>query len=176
MKKIIFTILVVIVVLPAILMTLAPKSEQVERSITINKPVTEVYTYMALLQNMEAWSPWAKKDPSAKHTYKGAGNTVGSVHYWESTHEEVGVGEQEITKLVPNKEIISDLRFKTPYESESIGYLKFDDEGSKTKVTWGYTARYNLIESLFMLFMDMDEMLGGEFEQGLADAKAIIEE
>lgn len=175
MKKIVFIILIVVFVLPAILMTLAPKHEQVERTITIDKPVTEVFEYLVLLQNMEEWSPWAKKDPKAKHTYKGAGDTVGSVHYWESTNEEVGVGEQEITQIVPNKEIFSAIRFKEPFQSQSIGYLKFKDEGAKTIVTWGYSARYKLVESLIMLFMDMETLLGGDFEQGLADAKVILE-
>jgi len=152
MKKVILYGLGFIIAAVIIAVIVAPKEEIVERSITIDKPVAEVYEYFALLQNMEAWSPWAKKDPKATHKYEGAGNTVGSVHYWNSTHEEVGVGEQEIVSLVPNQEIYSELRFIEPFEST-----------------------YGAVESVIMLLMDMDKMIGGDFEQGLGDAKAILE-
>ena len=124
MKKVILYGLGFIIAAVIIAVIVAPKEEIVERSITIDKPVAEVFEYFALLQNMEAWSPWAKKDSKATHKYEGAGNTVGSVHYWNSSHEEVGVGEQEIVSLVPNQEIYSELRFIESFESTSVGYLK----------------------------------------------------
>lgn len=165
----------IILIALIVIAILVPKSETVERSITIKKPITEVYTYFALLQNMEEWSPWAKKDPATVHTYQGEGNTVGSIHFWNSTHEQVGVGEQEITSMVPNKEIYSDLRFKEPFESTSVGYLKFQDKGNQTQVTWGYNAKYNPVEAIFMSLMDMDKYIGADFEAGLSNAKTILE-
>ncbi|WP_010135145.1 SRPBCC family protein [Ochrovirga pacifica] len=153
----------------------APKTETVKRSIVIQKPVNVVYPYFASLQNMEEWSPWAKKDPSARHEYIGAGNSVGSVHAWYSEHEQVGSGEQEITSMVPNKEIYSELRFKTPMETTSEGFLIFEEQGNKTKVTWGYNAKYGVLESMIMTFLDLDKIIGKDFEQGLNDAKIILE-
>lgn len=176
MKKYLLLALMVLIAAFVAIAVIAPKTENVERSITINKPVTEVFSYLVKLQNMEEWSPWAKKDTTTLHTYKGAGNTVGSVHYWVSEHKEVGIGEQEITSIIPNKEVYSDLRFKEPFESESQGYLKFNSKGTQTEVTWGYLAEYNTLQAIVMSMRNMDKVLGKDFEQGLTDAKAILEE
>ncbi|MGY6648666.1 SRPBCC family protein [Wenyingzhuangia sp. IMCC45574] len=153
----------------------APKSKTVERKIVIEKPVEEVFTYLVSLKNMVEYSPWQAKDPNATHVYTGVGNTVGSVHRWESDVDEVGVGEQEIKSITPNKEVVSELRFEKPFESTSTGYFKFQPVAKGTEVTWGYTGDLGFVESVFMLFMDMEKVLGPDFEKGLADAKTILE-
>lgn len=154
---------------------LAPKSETVERSIVVNKPVSEVYSYLVQLQNMEEWSPWSKKDPKTIHEYKGAGNTIGSIHLWTSEHQQVGVGEQEITSVSVDKEVVSELRFTEPFESTSVAYLRFKEQGAFTHVIWGYRAEYNPVQAVFMMAMDLDKHLGGDFEKGLITAKSILE-
>ncbi|ANW96675.1 hypothetical protein AXE80_10495 [Wenyingzhuangia fucanilytica] len=176
MKKFFLYGSLVIIAAIFVMMIIAPKSETVQRSITIEEPVDVVYPYFASLQNMEDYAVWQALDPNTIHEYRGAGNSVGSVHAWKSEHEQVGVGEQEIIAMIPNKEIISELRFKEPFESTSTAFLKFEENGNQTKVIWGYEASYGALESLFMMFLDMDKLLGPDFEKGLAKAKEIIEE
>ena len=176
MKKFFLYGSVVIIAILLILIMIAPKSETIQRSIIIEKPIDVVYPYFASLQNMEEYATWQKLDPNTVHEYRGAGNSVGSVHAWTSEHKQVGKGEQEIIKMIPNKEIISELRFKEPFESNSIAFLKFDDNGSDTKVIWGYDTNYGAIESVIMMFLDMDKLLGPDFEKGLQNAKSILEE
>lgn len=175
MKKILYVIgvLLCIVIVAAIL---APKEATVERSIVIEEPVDVVFPYFLSLQKIEEYSPWQTRDPKTIHEYRGAGNTVGSVHRWTSKNEEVGVGEQEIISITPHEEIVSELRFEEPFESTSEGYLKFKEVDKGTEVTWGYRGTFGMIESLFMMFMDMDKLLGADFNQGLSKAKSNLEQ
>jgi len=165
----------VLFILLVVVAIIAPKTEIVERTIIINKPVLEVYSYLVELQNLEEWSPWSKKDPKTIHKYKGVGNSVGSIHSWTSEHRQVGIGEQEITSVTPFKEVVSELRFAEPFESNSITYLKFNDLGISTEVTWGHTSEYNPLQAVFMMAMDMDTYLGNDFDEGLLMAKTILE-
>lgn len=176
MKKILLYGLGVILVAIFVLMIAAPKTETITRSIVVNKPVEVVYSYFSSLQNMEEYATWQAKDPNTVNTYIGAGNTVGSIHEWTSEHKEVGKGEQEIISMVNNKEIYSELRFFEPFESTSTAFLKFEEDGNNTKVIWGYEASYAALESVFMMFLDMDKLLGPDFEKGLSKAKTILEE
>lgn len=176
MKKFFLYGSLVIIAVIAILGFTSPKTAIVQRSVVINKPVQEVFEYLVSLQNMENYSPWQAKDPKAKHIYKGTGTTVGSVHRWESEHPEVGVGEQEIKSIQVNEEIVSELRFEEPFESTSEGFFKFKSVANGTQVTWGYNGNFGFVESIIMRFMDMDKVLGGDFEQGLNKVKTILEQ
>jgi len=85
-------ILGAVVVLIIILAMIAPKSYDVSRSIVINKPLTDVYSYLILLKNQDNWSPWAEKDPNMKKTFTGTDGEVGFVFTWVG-NKEVGDGE-----------------------------------------------------------------------------------
>ncbi|MGY5355856.1 SRPBCC family protein [Wenyingzhuangia sp. IMCC45467] len=176
MKK--FFLYGIVVFFSAVILALifAPKEATVQRSIMIEKPIDVVFPYFLSLQKMEEYSPWQARDPKTVHEYRGPGNTVGSVHRWKSNNQEVGVGEQEIVSIIPNEKIISELRFEEPFQSVSEGSLTFKKIANGTEVTWGYYGRFGYLESLIMMFMDMDKLLGADFEQGLSQAKSNLEE
>ena len=158
------------------LMILAPKSEIIQRSVIIDEPVGVVYPYFASLQNMEQWSPWLEKDDKTENKYIGSGNNVGSIHIWISDNQQVGKGQQEITSMIENKEIYSEIIFTEPIKTTSTAFFKFDEEeNDSTKVTWGYNAHYGALQSVFMMFIDMKELLGADFDKGLLKAKSILE-
>jgi hypothetical protein len=49
-------------------------------------------------------------------------------------------------------------------------------EGDKASTaTWSMEGRNNLMGKAFSVFMNMDKMIGGDFERGLAGLKAIAE-
>ena len=98
-------ILVILILVFSIVLIAAyfmPKNYAVEREITINKPVDTVFNYVKYLKNQNQFSVWANIDPKMKSTFKGVDGTVGAISAWESKVKEVGVGEQEITKIIPN--------------------------------------------------------------------------
>lgn len=169
-------ILAAIVVILLLLVAFAPKKYNVNRSITIQKPRAEVYQYLKLLRNQDHWSPWMKRDPDMKQTFTGEDGTIGFTSHWESDHKQVGSGEQEIASLEENKRIESALRFLKPWKSESMGYFGLDDaDGGATQVTWGFYGTHKAPLNVMMLFMNMDKVVGKDFEEGLSSLKNVLE-
>jgi len=158
----------------ALLAVIAPKSYEVNRSVEINKPLSEVFNYLRSLKNQDNWSPWAQKDPNMKKTFTGTDGEVGCISAWEG-NKEVGSGEQEITAIVKDKVIESQLRFLKPFKSTSDAYLKVAKAGKGSEVTWGFTGKNKFPMSIMMLFMNMDKVVGKDFEEGLAKLKTLLE-
>ena len=158
-----------------ILTLLAPKTYDVSRSITIEKPKKEVFEVLRSLKKQDEWSPWAKKDPNMKKEFKGVDGEEGSVSYWLG-NKEVGEGEQEIKKIIDGERIEGELRFMKPFKSESNCYFITDEISEvNTKVTWGFSGKNKFPMSIMMLFMSMDKMVGKDFEEGLSNLKTIME-
>lgn len=168
-------ILIGIVILIIILGIIAPKTYDVNRSIVVNKPLAEVYNYLKFIKNQDQWSPWAEKDPNMKKTFTGTDGEVGFVSAWVG-NKDVGSGEQELTGFTENKEVASQLRFLKPWKSTSDAYLRVEEAAEGTKVIWGFTGYNKFPISIMMLFMNMDKAVGGDFEQGLAKLKNILED
>lgn len=168
-------ILIGIVLLIVVLALIAPKSYEVSRNITINKPVADVYDYLKYLKNHGHWSPWQERDPDMKKTFTGTDGEVGFVSAWESDHKQVGSGEQEIVGLKDNEEIRTHLRFLKPFKSESDAYIRVNDDNGNAKVTWGFSGNNKFPMSIMMLFMNMEKAVGPDFEQGLAKLKKVLE-
>ena len=106
--------------------------------------------------------------------FTGIDGEIGCISYWKG-NKEVGEGEQEITAIVENKSVESQLRFLKPFKSTSNAYLKVENEGKNTKVIWGFTGINKFPMSIFMLFMNMDKAIGKDFEQGLSNLKTLLE-
>lgn len=168
-------ILLALVLLVIVLALIAPKSYAVSRTITINKPVSEVYNYLKYLKNHDDWSPWQERDPEMNKNFTGTDGEVGFISAWESDHKQVGSGEQEIMGLDENKEIRTHLRFLKPFKSESDAFIRVADANGGTEVTWGFSGNNKFPMSIFMLFMNMEKAVGPDFEQGLAKLKKVLE-
>jgi len=164
-----------IVAVIVLLALVAPKTYNVSRSISINKPVTEVFQYLKHIKNQDEWSPWKKKDPNMKQTHTGTDGEIGFVAHWEG-NKDVGTGEQEIVSITENKAINTQLRFYKPWKSQSDAYLTtrvVDDK--TTEVVWGFSGVNKPPSNIFFLFFNMDKTVGKDFEEGLADLKRILE-
>ena len=153
----------------------SPKHEHIHRSIEINKPVAEVFAYLADYNNMSNWSPWAEMDPNAKSIITGIPGSVGHKHRWESENKDVGVGEQQIVGLDINNRIDTQLKFEAPMEMTSSAYFNTKANGETTTLTWGYETDYGFVDSIFMRFFDLDALLGKNYEDGLAKLKSVLE-
>jgi len=172
--EIVLYVLIGFVLLITILAMIAPKSYEVNRSVEINRPLSEVFLYLKSLKNQDNWSPWAEKDPNMKKTFTGTDGEVGCISAWEG-NKEVGSGEQEIMGIVENEIIESQLRFLKPFKSTSDAYLKVSEVNAGSKVIWGFTGKNKFPVSIMMLFMNMDKTVGKDFEQGLSKLKRILE-
>lgn len=168
-------ILLGLVVLILALSVIAPKHYDVNRSVVINKPVSQVYNYLKYIKNQDEWSPWAKKDPDMKQTFTGTDGEIGFISRWEG-NKDVGTGEQELTHLSENESVLTELRFYKPWESQSDGYFRLEPiDDNTTKVIWGFSGKNKFPWHILMMFMSMEKAVGKDFEEGLADLKTILE-
>ena len=168
-------ILLAIAILLLILGLIAPKRFEVNRSIIVNKPLSEVFDYLKYIKNQDDWSPWKKKDPDMKQTFEGTDGEVGFISKWEG-NKVVGSGEQEIKRIVENESIETELRFLKPWKSQSDAYLRVVSlDSQQTNVTWGFSGKNKFPFSIFMLFMNMDKAVGKDFEEGLSNLKQQLE-
>lgn len=157
-----------------ILSIIGPKHYDVSRSIEISKPKAEVFEYLKYLKNQQKWSPWDKKEPDMEKSFTGTDGEVGAISYWKG--KKVGEGEQEITKIVEGERMEGELRFIKPFKSTSDCYLIAEEISPKgTKVTWGFKGRNVFPMTIMALFMNMDKMVGKDFEEGLSDLKVVLE-
>ncbi|REJ76189.1 MAG: polyketide cyclase [Acidobacteria bacterium] len=179
MKKILIALVALVVVAGiaiGAMVLFAPTEFGVEREVVINKSKSETFEYLRILRNQNAWGPWAKKDPNMKQEYRGEDGEVGFVSAWDSESDDVGAGEQEIKKIVDGERIDYELRFLKPFEATSDAWLITEDAGEgKTKVKWGFTGAMPRPFNVMMLFIDMEEAVGKDFEEGLASLKSELE-
>lgn len=177
--KILKRILLAIVVLIAFVLIAAiilPKDYAVQREVTINKPVGEVFSYVVLLKNQDNFSVWAQMDPKMKKSFTGTDGNVGFVSAWESTNQDVGKGEQEIVGIIDNKRIEYKLRFFEPFETEDDAFMQLSERAvSETLVTWGFSGKMPIPMNLMLLFIDMENQLGPDLQNGLNNLKAELE-
>jgi len=179
MKALIWILIVVVSIIGLILLTalFVKKDFAVEKQIEINKPKQEVYNYVVLLKNQNNFSKWATIDPAKETTFSGVDGTVGFVSAWKSENKNVGSGEQEITKIDPGKRIDYELRFKEPMEDTNMAHMTLDSIGeNKTLVKWGFEGVMKYPTNITLLFLDIDKLIGGDFEFGLNKLKGILEE
>lgn len=175
--KIIFVFLGIVFALPFILGAFTKNEYAVEREISINKPKQEVFDYLKYLKNQDDFSKWANMDPDMEKTYSGTDATVGFVAGWKSDNEDVGVGEQEIAAIKNGERIDLDLRFTEPFEASDKAYFITESTGSdQTKVTWGFKGRMDYPMNFMLVFMDMEKMIGDDYDIGLENLKAKLEE
>ncbi|MEE9429498.1 MAG: SRPBCC family protein [Melioribacteraceae bacterium] len=146
-----------------------------EKSITINAPIDSVWENVNSLSDLDKWSPWNDYDPNMKKEMTGTDGTIGAKQSWDSDHEKVGKGSQAIAKINAPTLFETDLKFYEPFESEAIAYVKLVDEGSSTKVTWGFESEMNYPFNLMKLLMDMEEAMDKDWNNGLGKLKQLSE-
>lgn len=175
MFKKIGIVLGIIAILVGVAAYFAPKETHIKRHIVINQPKDVLFQQLVLLKTHEAWMPWGKKDPNMTLSYKGIDGTVGFVSAWAG-NKEVGVGEQEITAIIPGERIEYELRFKEPMAGIAKAYLttRALDE-NQTEVEWGFDTKNHFPATIFCLVFNMKKILEGEFDSGLQNLKSLSE-
>ncbi len=154
--------------------TTRPDSFRVERSITINAPAHNIFPLIDDYRRWTVWSPWETRDPAMKKTYSGAAGGTGAVYEWAG-NSKVGTGRMETTESVAPSKIIVDLHFMKPFEARNTAEFTLADQGDTTTVTWAMYGPSPFISKVVGLFVSMDEMVGGDFETGLAALKTVAE-
>ncbi len=166
LSKILIGIAVVIVVF-IVVVAMQPAAFRIARLATLAAPASALFDQVNDFHNWAAWSPWAKIDPAMKETFEGAPAGVGAVYSWVGNNQ-VGSGRMEILESRPSERIRIRLDFLKPMKATNTAEFTFAPEGDGTTVTWSMEGERNFMAKAIGLFMNMDEMIGGQFEQGLA--------
>lgn len=174
MVKKILVALLAIVGLFLVVVAMQPADFRVTRSTTVNAPAARVFEHVNDFHKWDAWSPWAKLDPNMKKTHEGAPAGPGAIYRW-SGNDDVGEGQMTLTDTKPSERVRIKLEFKKPFEATNTTEFSFKPEGDKTEVTWSMSGTNNFMAKAFGLLMNMDKMIGGDFEKGLTQLKAVAE-
>ncbi len=166
--------LAVIVALFLIAVAMQPSTFRVSRSAKFSAPPANVFRHVNDFHNWEAWSPWAKLDPESKVTFAGASAGKGAIFTWAG-NKKVGEGRMTITESKPTQLILIHLEFLKPFKATNTTEFTFKPEGNQTLATWTMTGTKNFIFKAICMFMNMDKTVGGDFERGLANMKAVVE-
>jgi carbon monoxide dehydrogenase subunit G len=167
--------LVVVVLVAGVLAYAAtrPDSLHVERAASIKAPPEKIVALIRDFHSWTAWSPYEKVDPAMKKTYSGAASGKGAVYEWDG-NSQVGQGRMEITEASPSRVTIK-LDFLKPFEGHNVAEFTLEPKGDVTKVTWSMEGTSAYAAKVIGIFINMDTMIGNDFEAGLASLKSIAE-
>jgi len=166
--------LAVLVVLLVLVVATRPPTFHVERSMAIAAPPERVFPHVNDFHAWTAWSPWEKIDPQMQRTYSGTPAGVGTIYAWDGNGN-VGAGRMTITKSTPSSQIVIRLEFFEPFAATNTATFTFVPTPTGTTLTWAMDGSKNFLAKALHMVMDMDKMVGGSFEQGLAALAAIAE-
>ncbi len=168
------SIIALTIIIFLVIVAQQPADYCVTREATIAAPQADVFAQVNDFHNWEAWSPWAKLDPEAKKTFEGAPSGIGTIFTW-SGNKKIGEGRMTMTESKPTDLIRIKLDFIRPFPSTGIAEFTFKSAPQQTLVSWSMMGKRNFIFKAMCLFMNMDKMIGGDFEKGLAQMKAVVE-
>jgi hypothetical protein len=173
-KKILFGV-AALVALFVIIVATRPSEFKIERSVEVNAPTQRAFGYVNDLREFNKWNPWAKLDPNMKTEFGGASSGVGATYAWEG-NSQVGKGRQTIVESIPGKKVGMKLEFVEPMQATNDVVFVFEEpQAGRTRVTWRMNGTQNFVMKGMTMFMDMDKMVGDEFNKGLASLKTLAE-
>jgi hypothetical protein len=172
LKKILFALAATFVVL-GIVVALQPPTFHIERSVTIAAPPPVPHALVNDFHAWSGWSPWEKLDPTMKRSYDGPVAGVGAKYAWAG-NDDVGEGRMTIEQSSV-RQIAIRLEFIEPFAATNRATFAFEPVTEGTKVTWAMDGDKNFASKAFGLVMDMDEVIGADFERGLASLKTLAE-
>jgi uncharacterized protein YndB with AHSA1/START domain len=168
--------IVVVVLLAGILAYAATKPDvfRVQRATSIKAPPEKIFPFLNDLHKFGAWSPWEKKDPAMKRTFAGSESGRGAVYEWDGD-KNVGQGRMEIVDTAPPSKVAIKLDFVRPFEAHNNVEFTLAPKGDSTDVTWAMQGPVPYVAKIMHVFVDMDSMVGKDFEAGLATLKSVAE-
>jgi Polyketide cyclase / dehydrase and lipid transport len=157
-----------------VIASLRPSTFSLSRSADIKAPPEKIFPHLNDFKNWGAWSPWEKMDPDLKRSFSGAASGKGAQYSWVG-NKKVGEGNMEITRSVPSSNIELNLNFLKPFKASNVTEFKITPNGNMTTVNWEMRGPLNLMMKIMHMFMNMDKMVGKDFEAGLANLKSMVE-
>jgi uncharacterized protein YndB with AHSA1/START domain len=172
----VLTIAIIILLIAVVLGIAASKPNEftVRRSTRIKATPDRIFPQINDFHNWPAWSPWEKLDPAMNKTHSGAPSGRGAVYEWEG-NSKVGKGRMEITDVSAPQKVVIKLDFERPFKANNVSEFTLEPQGDSTDVTWTMRGPSAFMMKVMGVFMNMDNLIGRDFEAGLASMKANAE-
>ncbi|HXL28920.1 MAG TPA: SRPBCC family protein [Bradyrhizobium sp.] len=177
MFEIIAIIAVVFAIVIAIVLILAATKQNtfsVQRATTVKAPPERIFPLINDFHQWGSWSPYENKDPAMKRSYSGAADGKGAVYGWEG-NKNVGSGRMEILDTSKSSKIVIKLDFFTPFEGHNTAEFTMLPQGDATNLTWLMHGPAPFMSKVMQVFINLDNMIGKDFEIGLANLKRLTE-
>jgi hypothetical protein len=163
-----------LILLVLIVAAFQPDTYALSRSATISASSAVVFDQVNDLHRYQTWNPWSKFDPAAKYTHEGPPLGVGAKLSWAG-NSQIGEGRMTIVESKPHELVRMKLEFFKPFASVANADFALAPQGNQTSITWTMSGEKNYMSKVMCMFMSMDEMVGTQFEEGLATLKSIVE-
>jgi uncharacterized protein YndB with AHSA1/START domain len=157
-----------------VLAAMKPDTFRVRRSVAINAPPEKIFPLINDFKAWSAWSPYEHKDPAMKRTYSSATSGKGATYAWAGDSN-VGAGNMEITEASAPTRLALNLNMTSPIEAHNVVDFSLAPGGSSTTVTWSMRGEVPYCAKIIHVFLDVDRMVGQDFEAGLNSLKAAAE-
>jgi uncharacterized protein YndB with AHSA1/START domain len=177
MFEIIAIIAVVLAIAIAAVLILAatkPDTFSVRRATAVDAPPERIFALINDFHQWGTWSPYENKDPGMRRTYSGSASGRGAVYAWDGNNK-VGSGRMEILDTSAPSKIVIKLDFFKPFEGHNTAEFTMLPQGNATNVAWQMHGPAPFMSRLMQVFMNMDNMIGKDFEIGLANLKRLTE-
>jgi hypothetical protein len=177
MLEVIAIVAVVLAIVVAVVLILAltkPDVFRVQRAAAMQAPPERIFSLINDFHQWGNWSPWEHRDPAMKRTFSGNESGKGAVYAWDG-NKNVGAGRMEILDAVLPKIVIK-LDFIKPFEGHNTAEFTMLPRGGATDVTWTMYGATPLLGKVMHVFINMDRMIGKDFEAGLANLKKAVEQ
>ncbi len=164
-----------IVVIGAVLAIAAtrPDTFRTARTARIGAPPERLFPLINDLRQMNTWNPYALRETGGSTAYQGASSGKGA--RFEFAGAKSGSGSIEIVDSSAPSDVVMRLAMVKPFKADNEVRFTLQPQGPATDVTWAMSGRQPLLAKVMTLFIDCDKMMGRDFEQGLANLKAIAE-
>jgi uncharacterized protein YndB with AHSA1/START domain len=167
-------VLAVAIAIVLILAAIKPDTFSVQRATTVRAPAEKIFALINDFHRWGTWSPYEARDPAMKRSYSGPANGVGAVYGWDGNNN-VGAGRMEILETSPPAKIVIKLDFFKPFEGHNTAEFTILPQGDATDVRWVMHGPAPFMSRLMQVFINIDRMIGKDFEIGLANLKRLTE-
>jgi uncharacterized protein YndB with AHSA1/START domain len=171
---IIAVVLAIAIAAVLILAATKPDTFSVRRGATMKAPPEKIFSLINDFHQWGKWSPWENRDPAMTRSFSGAESGQGAVYAWEG-NKNVGSGRMEILDASTPSKIIIKLDFLKPFEAHNTAEFTMLPQGDATSVNWVMHGPAPFMSKMMQVFMNMDKMIGKDFEAGLANLKGLAE-
>ncbi|MDO9182870.1 MAG: SRPBCC family protein [Bacteriovorax sp.] len=151
----------------------APKSYKVTRSIIINATPAEIFPYANNPRIMQEWNPFTMDDPTLKMTYFGPAEGIGAQSTWDG-NSKTGKGQATVIESEMYKKVTVRLEFEKPFKGTNRGEYLLEEKVSSTIFIWSLYEE-SFVPRVLSQVINLDKMIGDQFERGLAKLKTIVE-